>query len=231
MPHAPSTALVPAALRPQLQMSGALARERLLEIHFRYLMELVDHAQPVVDPSRALSIYIRLHGLRNEDANALFHKLFVALGRRSKRKPFVGGVVEDGGGWESPQSVLGLIRRRLRGRVNTELREWVEYHTGRAETELLWAHVENALEFGELLKPVLGMGDVVTLYASELAIPPGRTETIYYLALAHRSATATPNLLGEVSVGDRAARTVTESAAASIRMVESRRTARRQKTG
>jgi hypothetical protein len=205
-------------------MAGALARERLMDVHFRYVIELVDHASDEVDAARALSIYKRLHGLQGLDASALSHKVFVALGRRApqtevEEKPEEGLV-------ESPQSILGVIRRRLRGRVNTELREWVEYHTGRAETELLWVHVENALQYVDLLDSVLSMGEAVALYADELGVPAARTETVYYLALAHRSASAVLTVPGDDSA--RSSTVFPEPTRQSLRIVGSRRAARRK---
>lgn len=218
-----------ADLRQQLEISSALARERLMDVHFRYAMEFVDRARADVDPSRVLSIYSRLHRLRNEEVNDLHHRIFVALGRRGKRKSLTSGDAEEERSPESPRTIVGQIRRRLRGRVNTELREWVEYHTGRAETELLWAHVENALTFAELLEEVCGIGEAVTLYAEELEVPDSRSETIYYLALAHRSANTVTDL--PVAGVDQTPRAFPEPALGSLRMVENRRTSRRRRTG
>jgi len=81
--------------------------------------------------------------------------------------------------------------------VNLELREWVEYHTGRTETDLLWAHVENAVQFVELLQPVMAVGEAVEAYTESLGIPGGRAEIIYYLVLAHRSAGMGPTTTTE----------------------------------
>lgn len=172
--------------RRQLEIATALATERLMEVHFRYAMEFVEHAREQVEAARALAIYTRLHGIRDVDAESLRHRVFVALGRRADPKRVATGG-EESPTPESPRSVIGVIRKRLRGRVNLELREWVEFHTGRAETELLWAHVENALQFVELLAPGADVADAVAAYASRLGIPPARTEIIYYLALAHLS--------------------------------------------
>jgi uncharacterized protein YbgA (DUF1722 family) len=185
---------VPAPLRRQIQLLDAMSRERLVDVHFRYSLELVDHARSTVEPSRAFGIYARLHHLRGADADHLYQKVLVALGRRKTLKPFAGEAADDAPGVDTPQSVFGQIRRRLRGRQNTELREWVEFHTGRAETELLWAHVENARQFAELLEPYLGIAGAVAVYAESLAIPPGRAEIIYYMVLAQRSTDGAPSV-------------------------------------
>lgn len=183
---------VPVPLRRQAQLLNALARERLVDVHLKYAMEFVDRASGTLDPERTLEIYARLHHLRGQDADHIFQKVLVALGRRTSLKPFVHEEPAEPILAETPRTVLGQIRRRLRGRANHELREWVEYHTGRAETELLWTHVENARQFVDLLEPFLGLGGAVTRYADDLDIPPSRTEIIYYLMLAAASVEAPP---------------------------------------
>lgn len=223
MARSKSVSAIPAAIRPRLQMAGALARERLLDVHFRYAIELIDHASDDVEPARALSIYKRLHGLQGIDASALSHKVFVALGRRAPQGSTESSSEETT--LENPRSILSVIRRRLRGRVNTELREWVEYHTGRAETELLWVHVENALQYVDLLDSVLSPAEAVTLYADELNVPASRTETIYYLALAHRSASTVLPMPAEEP--GQPASIFSTPARQSLRIVGSRRSVKR----
>lgn len=202
-----------------------------MEVHFRYAMELIDHASQEVDPARALSIYTRLHNLRVPDANTLYHKVFVALGRRRSPKPFAEDATEHDPGAKTPQSVFGQIRRRLRGRVNTELREWVEYHTGRAETELLSTHVENSLEFVDLLEPAVSMADSVALYAEELGLHPARIEVIYYLALASRSARKYTTAPNELTPGGTGGEVRAESSSRSLKLVATRRGSRRREAG
>ena len=163
-----------------------------MDVHFRAAMELVDRARQDVEPARALSIYARLHRLDGPDADLLFQRVLVSLGRRSTPRSYLGDTPREESGAETPQSVVAQIRKRLRGRVNLELREWVEYHTGRTETDLLWAHVENAVQFVELLQPVMAVGEAVETYTASLGVPGARAEIIYYLVLAHRSAGTAP---------------------------------------
>jgi hypothetical protein len=219
---------VPASVEQQLEMSAALARERLMEVHFRYAMELIEHVRDEIDPGRALGIYTRLHGLRGEDANTLYQRVFVALGRRTRR-PFAHGAADSPDEWETPDTIIGVIRRRLRGRVNRELRQWVEFHTGRAETELLWAHVENSLEFADLLQPHVGVGEAVAYYTDALRVPHYRRETVYYLALAHLSPEPAPALVEPTAASaERAGRLFAAAAPDALRVVGSRRGSRRR---
>jgi hypothetical protein len=232
MSRANASSSIPIVMQRKLAISGALATERLMEVHFRYAMELVEHAQQQLEPARALAIYSRLHGLRPADAETLRHRVFVALGRRSIQAPVptVGSDPDQEQPPETPQSVLGVIRRRLRGRVNTELREWVEFHTGRAETELLWAHVENALQFIQLLASIRNVADAVEIYTAELAIPPARTETIYFLTLAHLSGNALIGM-GEDSAADRAVAPVANPPRPSLRIAANRPVTGRRQSG
>jgi hypothetical protein len=179
---------LPPSLEQKLRILDALARERLMDVHLRYAMELVDHAQTAMTPSAALAIYVRLHHLRGVEAEGLYQRIFVALGNRNAPKPFDAQAAAE----EAPESIIGVIRRRLRGRINHALREWVEYHTGRAETELLWAHVENAMQFVALLEPFVAIDEAVEHYTRNIGVLPAQTETIYYLLLAHRSSNPQP---------------------------------------
>src|SRR5690606_8344309 len=88
---------------------------------------------------------------------------------------------------ENPDSTLRQIRRRLRGRVNTELRRWVEFHAGRTETALFWAHIENAHEFVDLLERNRSISQAVTTYADLIGLSPSWTEIVYFMVLDQRS--------------------------------------------
>jgi hypothetical protein len=221
---------IPVPLRPKLQMCAAMARERIAEVHFRYAMELVEHTREQIEPGRALTIYNRLHGLRGAEAGGLQHRVYVALGRRILPRSAATEAAAPETEWESPRSIVALIRRRLRGRVNRELREWVEYHTGRAETELLWAHVENALQFVELLESEVGIGNAVDVYAAELALPAPKAETVYYLSLAHRGAGNPADEVADTERGEPPA-AIAEAGHRSLRIVAGRRASGRRQAG
>ncbi len=184
-------------------------------------MELVDRARDDLEPSRAVSVYVRLHQVYGQDADRLHQRVLVSLGRRAPTALSFAAANGDDDGIATPRSVLGQIRKRLRGRVNLELREWVEYHTGRTETDLLWAHVENAAEFIEILQPIMAVGEAVELYTASLDVPATRAEIIYYLVLAHRSSASEPVVTAET----RAARLTLVRKDSTIRSI--RATARR----
>src|SRR5688500_3119381 len=61
---------LPAALRRQLDLTAAIARKRLMEVHFRQAMELIEHVDGELEPRRTLDIYARLHKLLPAEAAA-----------------------------------------------------------------------------------------------------------------------------------------------------------------
>lgn len=178
---------LPVALRRQLDLTAAVARKRLQEVHFQQAMELVEHTSGELEPRRALDIYARLHKLTPVEAAAVSQEVFVALGRRLlPRRIEIAAAAEDSRR-ENPDSTLRQIRRRLRGRVNSELRQWVEFHTGRTETALFWAHLENAHEFVDLLERTRSISQAVTTYAELVGLSPSWSEIVYFLVLDQRS--------------------------------------------
>lgn len=222
---------LPVTLRRQLDITAALARKRLMEVHFRQAMELIEHTEGLLDPRRALDIYARLHKLLPGEAATVSQDVFVALGRRTLPKPLNVDAEPHDNGWEDTDSTLRLIRRRLRGRVNKDLREWVEFHTGRTETAIFWAHVDNAHDFVDVLERSRSASDAVGLYADELGLSPSWTEIIYFFVLDQRSPgseRSTPAT--SISVARRPWPSA-EARSASLRIVEKRRERGRHRAG
>ena len=183
-----------------------------------------------LDSKRALDIYARLHKLTPSEAASVNQEVFVALGRRLLPKPVE--VQEENARvrWEDPDSTLRQIKRRLRGRVNSELRDWVEYHTGRTETALFWAHIENAHEFVDLLEKNRSVSEAVSLYADQIGLSPSWTEIIYFIVLDQRSPVARANGLGSSAVV-RPRWPISETGSAPLRIVEKRRDRGRHRAG
>lgn len=214
---------LPVALRRQLDLTTALARKRLMEVHFRHAMELIEHVEGEMEPRRALDIYARLHKLSPVEAAAVNQEVFVALGRRVLPRHVEVGTEPQEIRWEDPDSTLRQIRRRLRGRVNKELREWVEYHTGRAETAIFWAHIDNAHDFADLIEHGRSVSDAVAIYADELGVSPSWTEIIYFLVLEQRSPATAPAVGSGSTSLVRRPWPSPDARSASLRIVEKRR--------
>lgn len=221
---------LPVVLRRQLDLTTAVARKRLREVHFQQAMELIEHVDGDMEPRRTLDMYARLHKLPAAEAANLNQEVFVALGRRTLPKHVAAGVEPQEIRWEDPESTLRQIRRRLRGRVNTELREWVEYHTGRTESALFWAHIENAHEFVDLLERNRSVSDAVTLYADQIGLSPSWTEIIYFIVLDQRSPAARASGVDATALVRRPWSTL-DGRSAPLRIVEKRRERGRNRAG
>jgi len=202
-----------------------------MEVHFRHAMELVEHVEGELEPRRALDIYARLHKLSPVEAAALNQEVFVAIGRRVLPRHVEVGEEPQEVRWEDPESTLRQIRRRLRGRVNKPLRDWVEFHTGRAETALFWAHVENAHEFIDLLEKHRSVADAVALYNEEIALSPSWSEILYFIVLDQRSPTTERSHALVPAGAGRRPWPMAEARPASLRIVEKRRERGRHRAG
>lgn len=219
---------LPAAVRRRLDLAAAVSRKRLTDVHFQHALQLVEHTDGELEPRRALDIYARLHKLSATEAAGIEQEVFVSLGRRLLPRQVDSDQREEQVRWEDPDSTLRQIRRRLRGRVNLELRRWIEFHTGRTETALFWTHVENADEFVDLLDDHRGIADAVNLYSERVALSPSWTELIYFMILDQR-APAAADASGAVS--PRRAWRANEPRPAALRVVETRRERGRHRAG
>jgi len=190
----------------EIDLALAMSRERLIEIHLRFLLEFVDRARGEVAPPRALGIYTRLHHLAPSDGLLLAHRMMVQLGRRGEVSPAdiqpSESISKDAESWDPPSTVFGRLLRRLRGRVNPGLREWVELHTGRSEAALLEAHVENAIQLIGIVAGERTYAEAVELYAGMVGVHPARVETLYLLTLDRLGRGGTGRAPSEKTVQD-----------------------------
>lgn len=166
----------------RLQLAEAVARERVLELRTAQVLELIDLVKGKLDPTRALEIYARVHNLKEADLRGLGDRVLASLAQR-------GEAVLDLDALDSPEEdarskpMLAELRRRLRGRVNTELRQQVELHTGRSQVLLLKLHVDQAVRFLEAVPEEWPIGDAVELYARRLGLEDPLPTTLYYFVL------------------------------------------------
>jgi hypothetical protein len=162
-----------------------MARERLVEAHVAHLLELFQIAAGQISTSRATEIYVRLHSIDPETARLIGGKALAVLGeRREAARPIqLDTDVPEREDLNTPLSLFGQIRKRLRGRVHLELRQQIEYHTGRTQIAFLHVHVENALRFVKILTPETPIAMAVELYAELAGVRKSTAETIYFLTL------------------------------------------------
>ena len=159
---------IPASVMDRLRMATAVAAEQALEEHVRSAVELVEQGADRAPVHRLLSAYVRLHHLGARESHKLHEGVLAMLGRRP-----------DGPGpLDGPRSPLARLRRRLRGRVNPELRDWIERHTAAVELAVLDLHVESALKVLRLLEDHLPAAEGISLYCETLSLRPVVAEMV-----------------------------------------------------
>lgn len=131
---------LPAGLRQRLRIAAAVAAERVLDEHTRSAVELIEEGGDRVPFERLLGAYVRLHHVREADVRRLREKVLATLGR----DPRTAGRVSE---LDASNSPVRRMVNRVRGRVELELRDWVEKHTARVELTLVDLHVSHALDF------------------------------------------------------------------------------------
>ena len=173
-------------LRRRVELATAVAQEHLLSTHADHALRLIQLVSDQVRFENALGIYIRMLRLSDDEARVITTRALAILGEQDM----------DATAWQEPpeetepderssprRTFLRLMRHRLRGRVKEELRRWVELAAARTEVALFHTHVENALNFVELLEKELQPAEAVELYLDALEVRESVAEMTYYAAL------------------------------------------------
>jgi hypothetical protein len=158
----------PPELRDRLRMKTALAGHQVLEEHVRSAVEMVEEGLEHSPIERLLAVYARLHHLDEQDARKLRQRVLAILSQTGT----------PGGSLPEPRSPFTRIRRRLRGRANPELREWVERHSARVELAIVDLHVRHAIDVLTLLQDHLTADRAVSLYAELLGLRTTTAEMV-----------------------------------------------------
>ena len=173
------------AAQKRADIAIAMAEERLLETHVEHALKLIELTGNHIEFDEALDIYTRLLRLSADDARSITTQALARLGERGEpaswtmeKKPAEKTTGDD------RRSILTSFRSRLRGRVNDELRTWVEYQAARTEVALLETHVQNALHFVDILKSEVQANEAVEVYLDALEVRDSIAEVVYYISLA-----------------------------------------------
>lgn len=180
----------------QVDLTTAVCQERLLTTHVRHVLALVDLVSDRLPFDDALDIYVRVLRLTAEQARNVGSRALAALGRREGLPvteeefgdedylPEPGDADDEAGGEGSRSAaVFARLRRRIRGRVEDDLRHRINLAAARAEDAIFDAHVDNALTFGKALAEEAGLPESVELYLETMTIPEGYADVIYHRAL------------------------------------------------
>ena len=157
-----------------VSVAMAVARQRLHDAHFAFVLELIQKTQGQVPAPRALSIYARMHGLNELDIQALRNRVLIHLSDASAidvaHLPNTFVAIDGAVEWDITASLVQRIRKRLTGRKLSGLRRWIDLHGGYVESELMKLHVENLVVVADTTGPDVAHGEIVRAYATELGV-------------------------------------------------------------
>lgn len=177
------------AMRRRIELAIAVAQERLLSTHVDHALRLIQLVGDQVPFENALGIYTRLLRLSDDEARVITTRALAILGEQSRDTPdyneaALSAPEPPASENESSRSFLRNMRQRLRGRVKDDLRRWVELSAARTEVAILNTHVENAVNFVDLLEQEMASAEAVDLYLDALEVRESVAEVAYYLVLA-----------------------------------------------
>lgn len=175
------------AVHRALELAAAVASEEIIAAHVAYVLELIEIAGDRATPQRVMEIYLRLHGLTDRVGVVVHNRVLAELGHRERLSPRPPEQPAPAAPTEPPEQEargrFGFLRGRFRGRVQTELRRWIELHTGRSEVRLLDIHVRNAIVFVATLPSEVPTREAVALYGDRVGVRPEVGEMLYWLVL------------------------------------------------
>jgi hypothetical protein len=177
-------------MRRRVELAIAVAQERLLGTHVDHALRLIQLVGSKVPFENALGIYTRMLRLSEDEARVITTRALAIIGERVVDTGSASAEWEKGRGEapvegeETQRTFLRGMRQRLRGRVNDDLRSWVELSAARTEVAILNTHVENAMNFVELLDKEQLPAESVELYLDALEVRESVAEVTYYLALS-----------------------------------------------
>jgi hypothetical protein len=180
------------SLQRQVDLNTAVCQERLLATHVRHVLALVELVSDRLQFDDALDIYVRILGLTPEQARNIGSRALAELGRRGARPAAASEVplaesepeeVSAHAAEGRSDALFSRLRRRVRGRVQDELRERINLAAARTEDALMETHVENALIFRKALSDDLPAPEAVELYLETMVLPEGLADVIYNRAL------------------------------------------------
>lgn len=204
-------------MQRQIDLATAVAQEKLLATHVRHVLALVSLVQGEVPFDNALDIYSRILRLNPEQARNVGSRAFAELGRRgggdgdahapplleddpADREDARRGPENEGGG--RFDMVFSRVRRRIRGRVQDDLRQRINLAAARAEDDLFEKHVANALEFARALSAEVPLHEAVDLYLEIMSVPDGVSDVIFNRALSRVAEAELPPLGDEPAMND-----------------------------
>lgn len=178
--------------RRHIELAIAVAQEHLLGTHVEHALELIELVGDQVPFDDALEIYNRLLRISAEEERIITTRALAILGERNDEPrgwpermadADAAAVAHDG-----RTSIFSNLRHRLRGRINNDLRHWIELEAARTEVAILHTHVANAVRFVEILQQEVPLTEATELYLEALNVRDSIAEVVYYITLARLNA-------------------------------------------
>ncbi|MGH7460243.1 MAG: hypothetical protein ACREMA_04350 [Longimicrobiales bacterium] len=173
--------------RRRVELAIAVAQERLLATHVDHALNLIQLVGGEVPFENSLAIYTRLLRLSDDESRVITTRALAILGERAAETSSWPELITQAEIKQADESgrrnFMDTVRHRLRGRVNDELRRFVELAAARTEIAILNTHVENALNFVEMLEPDLSITEATEMYLEALEVRESISEVAYYLTL------------------------------------------------
>ena len=163
-------------LRRRVELAVAVAQERLLSTHVNHALGLIQLVGDQVPFENALNIYTRMLRLSDDEARVITTRALAILGERAAETEEWPEFASESpapptsNGETARRKFMNAFRQRLKGRVKDDLRSFVELAAARTEIAILDTHVENALNFVELLDKEQTFNESVELYLQALEV-------------------------------------------------------------
>lgn len=194
---------LPEPIRRRIELSIAVAQERLLATHVKYALELIELTSEELGFDRALDVYTRVLRLDADDSRVVTTQVLARLGEREAEDVRAAEVVEESDEDRGQhRSFIAQIRQRLRGRVRESTRRIIELHAARAEVALLETHVDNAANFVEILHKDMPITEAAELYLEALEVRDSVAEVVYYITLDRVSDRFLPSRAARVNLDE-----------------------------
>lgn len=179
-------------LRRRVELAIAVAQERLLSTHVNHALGLIQLVGEQVPFENALHIYTRMLRLSDDEARVITTRALAILGERAAETEEWPEFASEStsppaNGETARRKFMNVFRQRLKGRVNEDLRRFVELAAARTEIAILDTHVENSMNFVELLENEQTFNESVELYLEALEVRESIAEVAYYMALTRLS--------------------------------------------
>lgn len=183
------------SMQRQVDLTTAVCQERLLSTHVRHVLALVDLVSDRMAFDEALDIYVRILRLTPEQARNIGSRALAELGRRGEHPPATVERTDGEADYEEERvrgaegegrsaQLLSRLRRRVRGRVQDDLRERINLAAARTEEGILQTHVHNSLSFVRALSAELSASESIEMYLETMFLPEGLADVVYNRALS-----------------------------------------------